>query len=208
MKISLHFNRSETSTAAGEMFLLEVFLIGRFFLFMMFRLHIIGFLLLVTTMLLGCAVLFNRVVRLDPIILKADDLPMMRLTSTRRSDSPTEGASGPVGFHQQWDGRQLIVRYYLFGSSSAAKVGAATGGTWRVASPPDSHPERNPENIIGDATWHYPPRREDPDTDMAFVKNNVLVHITASGHPSYRLQFVRDVARKIEAKIEAILPKK
>ena len=158
--------------------------------------------------LLGCTVLFNRVVRLDPIILNKDDLPMMRLTLTRRSDLPTENSSGPVGFHQQWDGRQLVVRYYLFGSSSAAKEGAVTGGTWRVAGPPDAHPELNPENIIGDATWHYTPRRQDPDTDMAFVKNNVLVHITASGHPSYRRQFVRDVARKIEAKIAAVLPKK
>ena len=175
---------------------------------MMFRLHIIGFLFLVTVTTPGCTVLFNRVVRLDPIILKKDDLPMMQLTSTRRSDLPTEDSSGPVGFHQMWDGRQLVVRYCLFGSSSTAQKAAAEGWTWRFAGLPNIHPELNPEDVIGDATWHYIRDERDEETNIMFVKNNVLVHIMASGHPSHRLQFVRDVARKIEVKIERVLEKK
>lgn len=53
-------------------------------------LSIIGFLTLVTTMQTGCGVLFNvnRVVRLDPVILTQEDLPKMRLTSSRRGGRP------------------------------------------------------------------------------------------------------------------------
>ena len=174
----------------------------------MFRLRFVGFIFVLSIVSFGCAVLFNRVVRLDPIILKKDDLPMMRLTSTRRSDLPTEDSAGPVGFHQGWDGRQLFVRYYLLNSPSTAQKAATEGWTWRFAGLPNIHPELNPEDVIGDATWHYIRDGQDEETNVMFVKNNVLVHITASGHPSHRLQFVRDVARKIEAKIEAVLPKK
>ena len=47
---------------------------------------IIGFLLLVTTTLLGCGVLFNvnRVIGLEPVILTQDDLHMMGLTESNR----------------------------------------------------------------------------------------------------------------------------
>ena len=44
-------------------------------------------------------------------------------------------------------------------------------------------------------------------TDIYFVKNNVLVHVISYGDSPNQLQFVRDVARRIEAKIEAVLPK-
>ena len=39
------------------------------------------------------------------------------------------------------------------------------------------------------------------------MKNNVLVHVITDGPSSNQLQLARDVARKIEAKIEAVLPK-
>ena len=80
-------------------------------------------------------------------------------------------------------------------------------------------PERNPEDIIGDATWHYIPwghnEWEYHSTHIVFVKNNVLVKIMAGKSSimtdelsSYQLQLARDVARKIEAKIVAVLEKK
>ena len=131
---------------------------------------------------------------------------MLRLTSTR------SGQYAPpviVAFEQQWDGRQLNVRYYLFDTASAAQKVAANGGTWRFARPPNCYLERNPKEVIGDVTWHYRPRRQgDHDTHIVFVQNNVLVHITASGDPSSRLQFARDVARKIEAKVASVLSQK
>ena len=165
---------------------------------------LICFLLLMTTTI-GCGVFFiaNGLTNLDPIILKKDDLPMRRLTSTRHGDWGLSIAE----FEQDWDGKQLSVRYYLFDSLSTAQKVAAHGGTWRFAVLPNIHPELNPEDVIGDATWHYIRDEQDEETTMIFVKNSVLVHITASGHPSHRLQFVRDVARKIEAKIAAVLPK-
>lgn len=81
----------------------------------------------------------------------------------------------------------------------------------RVAGPAEFDPELNPENIIGDATWHYTPQRQTErinDTEILFVKHNVAVLIMANDHPSNQLQFVQDVARKIEAKITAVLEKK
>ena len=81
----------------------------------------------------------------------------------------------------------------------------------RVAGPAEFDPELNPENIIGDATWHYTPQRQTErinDIEILFVKHNVAVLIMANGHPSNQLQFVQDVARKIEAKITAVLDKK
>ena len=42
---------------------------------------------------------------------------------------------------------------------------------------------------------------------LLFVKNNVLLHVITDGPSSNQLQLARDVARKIEAKIEAVLPK-
>ena len=64
-------------------------------------------------------------------------------------------------------------------------------------------PEPSAEDVIGDATWRIPNA-----SSIWFVKNNVLVYISAGGHPSNRLQVVQEVARKIEARIEAVLGKK
>ena len=176
-------------------------------------LNIIGFLLLVTTTTIGCGVLFNfsRVMRLDPVILTQDDLPTMRLKENRRLDRFPEESSIIVGCEQRWNVNQLIVRYYLFHSEDTAQKVWKNAWGYRVAAPASFDPELNPEDVIGDATWHYTPKRHTErlnDTEILFVKHNVAVLVRAKGHSSNQLQFVRKVARKIEAKITAVLPEK
>ncbi|MCG9132175.1 hypothetical protein J5I95_10885 [Candidatus Poribacteria bacterium] len=176
-------------------------------------LNIIGFLLFLTTMLIGCGVLFNfnRVMRLDLVILTQDDLPTVRLMETKRLDRFPEESSIIVGCEQRWTRKQLIVRYYLFHSADAAQKVWKNPFGYRVAGPASFDPEVNPENVVGDATWHYTPKRHMEginDTEILFVKNNVAVLIMANGHPSNQLQFVQDVARKIETKITAGSPQK
>ena len=175
----------------------------------------IGLLILLTP-IMGCGFLFhvNRVVKLHPVILTPEDLPRMRLTSSDRNSRPT--TRGPalessiiVEFEQQWNENQLIVEYWLFDAAYTAKKAAEAYRFRRVAGAPNYHLERKPEEVIGDATWHLNPRGGSRNwtTELYFVKNNVLVYITAKGHPSNQLSLVRDVARKIEAKINAVLPK-
>ena len=177
-------------------------------------LSLIGFLMLMTTTQIGCGVLFNvnRVMRLDPVILKADDLPMMQVRWSRRSSRPPNDSSLLVGFTQHWSGN-LSVEYYLFDASYTAQKAAADVGKFRmVAAVMNYRPERNPEDVIGDATWRYIPRLPrnpwDNATAIVFAKNNVMVHIMAEGDSADQLQFIRDVARKIEAKIKEVSPKK
>ena len=174
---------------------------------------IIGFLLLITTPLIGCGILFNinRVMRLDPVLLTQDDLPTIRLMENSRLDRFPEESSIIVGCEQRWFRKQLIVRYYLLHSAYAAQKMWKNPWGYRVAGPASFDPELNPENIIGDATWHYTPKRQMEkisDIEILFVKNNVAVLIMANDPPSNQRQFVQDVARKIEAKIEAVLPQK
>ena len=181
---------------------------------MMFRLRFIGFIFLIATIpLLGCGVFynFNRVMRLDPVILTQDDLPTMRLMETKRLDRFPEESSIIVGCEQRWIRKQLIVRYYLLHSADAAQKVWKNPWGYRVAGPASFDPELNPGNVIGDATWHYTPKRHTEridDTEILFVKHNVAVLIMANDHPSNQLQFVQDVARKIETKITAVLEKK
>ncbi len=175
---------------------------------------LMGFLLLVTTPLIGCGILVNvnRVMRLDPVILTQDDFPTMRLMESRRLDRFPEESSIIVGCEQRWRENQLIVRYYLFSSGYAAQKAWENPWGYRVAATVSNfHPELNPEDVIGEATWHYVPRRQTEkinDVEILFVKNNVAVLVMANGAPSNQLQFARDVARKIEAKINAVLKKK
>lgn len=180
----------------------------------MFRLHFIGFLLLGTTPLIGCGILFNinRVMRLDPVILTQDDFPTMRLMENRRLDRFPKESSIIVGCEQRWQENQLIIRYYLFHSGYAAQKAWKNPWGYRVAATVSNfHPELNPEDVIGEVTWHYIPRRQTErinDIEILFVKGNVVVLVMANGAPSHQLQFTRDVARKIEAKITAALPQK
>ena len=176
-------------------------------------LNIIGFLLLVTTTTIGCGVLsnFSRVMRLDPVILTQDELPTMQLKENRRLDRFPGESSIIVGCEQRWNVNQLIVRYYLFHSEYTAQKVWKNAWGYRVARPAKFHPELNPEDVIGDATWRYIPKRQTDrinDIEILFVKNNVAVLVMANGAPSNQLQFARDIARKIEAKIEAVLPQK
>lgn len=166
---------------------------------MIFRLRFIGFLLLGTTPLIGCAILSNAypVMSLHSVLLTQDDLPTMQLTN-ERSSRPTKGLSHIVEFKQLWS-EELVILYFLFNSTSAAQK----------ASPPlfpdveGYRPEPNPKEVIGDATW-----RVEKPPGIYFVKHNVLVYVLVKGHPSHRLPFARNVARKIEAKITAVLEKK
>ncbi|MCE2412987.1 hypothetical protein J4G07_03190 [Candidatus Poribacteria bacterium] len=174
-------------------------------------LNIISFLLLVTTTL-GCGVLFNvnRVMRLDPIVLVQEDLPMMRLTESDRLGGFPKESSILVGCDQQWSDGHLVVRYYLFDTSYTAKKARANPREHTVAAPANYQSELNPTDVIGDATWHLIPKRqwEKGMTDIYFVKSNVGVHVMTRGDSEYQLQFARDIARHIEAKIAAVLPKK
>ena len=178
-------------------------------------LRLICFLLLMTTTQIGCGVLFNvnRVMRLGPVVLTQGDLPMMQVRWSRRiSSRPPNDSSLIVGFTQHWSGN-LIVEYWLFDAAYTAQKAAADVGEFRmVAAVMNYQPERNPEDVIGDATWCYTPnlprRSWDNATAIVFVKSNVMVHIMVEGYSVDELQFTRDVAQRIEAKIAAVLPKK
>ena len=180
---------------------------------------IISFLLLVTTTQIGCGVFVNRVIGLDPVLITLDDLHRMGLRKServyRRLNDPY-GISGPIkklsviaGFEQR--GYQLTVQYWLFDSSYTAKKAAEVAWIWTFAAMPNFHPELNPEDVIGDATWCRIPTKwrewEEGPTDIYFVKYNLLVSVRTKGHPSNRLQDARDAARKIESQIAAVLLK-
>lgn len=171
---------------------------------------LIGFLLCLTTTLIGCGVFVNRAMNLDPVLLTQDDLHKMGLRKHGRIHNPY-GIRDTIaefrvsaGFEQR--GYQLNVQYWLFDSSSAAKEAAEAEWIWTSAAPANFHPELNPEDVIGDATWRRIHRRwkgwEKGPTDLYFVKYNLFVSLRANGHPSNRLQFARDAARKIEPKLK------
>ena len=181
------------------------------------RVSIIGFLLLVTTTLLGCGVFFNVncVIGLNAVILTQDDLYRMGLRKSDRIGrrlndlSSIKKLSVIGGFEQRRGGG--TVQYWLFDSSYTAKKAAETEWIWTFAAMANFHPELNPEDVIGDATWHRIHRSwkewEEGPPDLYFVKYNLLVSLRIDGHPSNRLQSTRDAARSIEAQIEAVLLK-
>ena len=173
---------------------------------------IIGFLLIVATTSIGCKIFpnVNRVIEPDPVLLTQGDLRRMGLMESDRIGAPIKDSSFIVAFEQR--GYQRNVQYWLFDSASTAKKAAAGARIWFFAAVPNFHPELNPEDVIGDATWHRIPRswkdwKKGP-TDIYFVKNNLLVSVRTNGHPPERLQRARDAARKITAKIDEVLKKK
>ena len=194
----------------------------------MFQLRFISFtFFIVTTFSLGCNIINkgenklvnkeeNRLVKkLDPVILTEDDLPSMQVTSTSINpdiETFTPEVSVIVGFDQWWSG-DLSIEYWLFDAADTAKKVANSGEHHISAGLMNWQQEPNPEDIIGDATWRHIPWRQWAyvSTQIVFVKSNVLVHIS-TGEPSqnqlHQLQFARDIARKVEAKIETVLEKK
>ena len=170
---------------------------------------IIGFLLLVTITLIGCGILFNinRVMRLDPVTLTQDDLRMMRLTSSDRIPGNSK-LSIIVGFEQRWNESQLVIRYWLFDSAYTAKRGVdALSGT--IAAELYFYPELSPDAVIGDATWcHLNQHTVKMSSPLLFVKDNVGVLVMTSRPSSNQLHFAQNIARKIEAKIAAVVEKK
>ena len=185
---------------------------------MMFRLHFTVFIFLLAMVSLGCNVSNKGAIsnkgghilfrKLDPVLLIPADLPTMQL---QESDHRIGGDDPNIVLTlDQWWGKPLSVEYFLFDSASTARNAADNFSFRIVAAIPNSHRELNPNDVIGDATWRIIPKQlwEKHWTRIWFVKNNVLVDIRADGPPSQQLQFVRDVARKIEAKMEAVLQKK
>ena len=174
-------------------------------LFVIFSLRFISFLLLVTTTSIGCAILSNTypVMSLRPVLLTQDDLPTMRLTKieSERISGSEQKPSLLLKSEQRWSEGQLVVYYYLFHSTAAAQK--ATSPLFPAGAVPLLEP--NPKEVIGDATWRVPGT---PVTYIYFVKHNVRVDLMVSVRSSNRLQIARDVARKIEAKINAVLEKK
>lgn len=173
---------------------------------------LIGILILMTITLLGCGVLFNvnRVLKFDSVLLTQNDLHRIGLTKSNRIRRHPDYPFTIIAGFQQGGSGDLTIQYWLFDSSSTAKKAAAVGWTWTFAGPADFQPESNPEDVIGDATWrniHRSPREwENDKTDIYFVKYNLLVSVRTIGHG--HLQYARDIARHIETKIAAVLPKK
>ena len=134
----------------------------------------IGFLLLLTTVTIGCAILSNAypVMSLHPVLLTQGDLPTMRLTK-----SESERTSGPTGLslitecEQWWGEGQLTIYYYLFNATSAAQKAALPLFPANAI----HRPEPNPKEVIGDATWRV------KKGYIYFVKHNVQVHIIMEG---------------------------
>lgn len=176
----------------------------------MFRLRFIGFIFILAAIpLLGCGIFynFNRVMRLDPVILTQEDLPMMRLTSSDRFPGNSE-LSVITEFEQRWNESQLVIRYWLFDSAYTAKkeVEALRGSIGATLS---FEPVWSPDAVIGDATWcHVDWKRVKMSSPILFVKNNVGVLVMTSRPSSNQLQFARGIARKIEARIGVVLEKK
>lgn len=177
---------------------------------------IIGFLLLVTTTLIGCGVFVNHGTRLT-----LNDLHMMGVTNSNRVDRyldyPSAGRGTKTNFLSglpviaifQYGGTgDITIRYWLLDSSSTAKKAAEAARPWLFAALANFQPELDPEDIIGDATWRNINRKEEGPTDIYFVKHNLLVSVRTSGQPSKDLQDARDIARHIENKIEAVLKEK
>ena len=184
------------------------------------RVSLIGFLLLVTATSMGCGVFVYRFLGLDPVSLTQADLHKMGLTKNNRIDARGRSSSrikesSVIAGFQEGGSDALTIQYWLFDASSTAKKAAADQWTWTFAAAADFQPERNPDDVIGDATWrnvHRTQREwehnmwEDNMTDLYFVKYNLLVSVRVSGHG--HLKSARDVARHIEAKIAAVLEKK
>lgn len=175
---------------------------------------IIGFLLLGTITLLGCRVFVNRVIESDTVLLTLDDLHEMGLRNGRHVNdlSPIKQLYVIAGFEQGWSGGDLNIQYWLFDSASTAKKAAEAAWTWTFAGMPNFHPELNPDDVIGDATWRNIHRSwkecERGPTDIYFVKHNLFVSVRTNGPPLNRLQDTRDIARHIETQIAAVLKKK
>ena len=153
--------------------------------------------------------------KLDAVILTTNDLPTMQVDSRINFRIGGTLKQPPIvdGFSQVWHGthpqESITLYYWLFQSVSDAEKAA---NQWRgintaslivVNGEYDTpyQPESNAEDVIGNATW-----RIENKAHLWFVKNNVLVHITAGRDTlNHQLTLTRSVARKIETKINTAL---
>ena len=183
------------------------------------RFRFITFILLLSLPPLGCGILYtgeNMLVgKLSAILLTTDDVPTMKLDPVVTGHRRGVVKYPPVlaGFEQSWNGTRpeelIYVNYWLFQSVRDAQKAADVWRSFIAAAAIEIdgktesayQPEPNPEDVIGDATW-----RPENDTSIWFVKNNVLVYVMANDLLGDQL-WNRAVARKIEAKINAALPK-
>ena len=179
---------------------------------MMFRCCLLVFILLLVIAPLGCHILNKGedmlVRKLDAVMLTANDLPATMELDVSSSFAISGRRKFPPivdGFTQTWDSTRpeenIDVHYWLLRS---VKDGRTAGVKWMdtLASAGIYLPEPRPEDVIGDATW----RIENKEC-ILFVKNNVLVYIMGNNPLVNQIPFTRSVARKIEAKINAALPK-
>ena len=125
---------------------------------------LIGFLLLVTTTQIGCGIFFfnvNRVLKLDPVLLTQNDLHTIGLTKRNRIGIRPDYPFTIIAGYQQGGSGGLTIQYWLFNSASSARKAAEAGWPWFFAAVPNFQPERNPENIIGDA--HMAQHPQEPE---------------------------------------------
>ena len=188
---------------------------------MKFQGRFIGFIFLSAIVLpLGCGVIYKRehkgadvlVRKLNAVILTATDLPTLEEDSGRRIDGEIDQPPVIDGYIQYWDGARpeehIGVRYWLFGSIADTQRAAdqwrwthsALGVEVNGKIEPILQPEPTAADVIGDATW-----RPANGSSIWFVKGNVLVYIQARRPKVNQLPLTRSVARKIEAKINAVL---
>ncbi len=184
------------------------------------RFRFITFILLLSLPPLGCGILYtgeNMLVgKLSAILLTTDDVPTMKLDPVVTGHRRGVVKYPPVlaGFEQSWNGTRpeelIYVNYWLFQSVRDAQKAADVWRSFIAAAAIEVNgriesayqPELNPEDVIGDATWRVAGAPE-----IWFVKNNVLVYIIGRRSQVDQRQLTRAVARKIEAKINAALPK-
>lgn len=182
------------------------------------------FFLSAIVLLLGCGVIYKEehkgadilVRKLNAVFLPANDLSTTTMGLNTGVSRPLNyrGGKPPFaeGFSQSWNGPQpqerIAIRYWLFGSIADTQRAA---DQWRwTHSPlgvevngkiePILQPEPTAADVIGDATW-----RPANKSSIWFVKENVLVYIQARRPKVNQLPLTRSVARKIEAKINAVL---
>ncbi|HIE28606.1 TPA: hypothetical protein EYP66_15110 [Candidatus Poribacteria bacterium] len=152
---------------------------------------------------------------LDSIQLTDDEMPVpARLSSSRPILSPTSPAEPEclAGFCDRWwidnrPGKNVAIHYWIFDSPKDADLAAVKGrryisarsiyidGKWESV----YQPETELEGMFGDKTFSW-------QNNILFVKSNVLVLVSEPGQ-QVELETIRSIARKIEAKLDAVLKK-
>ena len=152
---------------------------------------------------------------LDSIKLTDDEMPVpARLSSSRPILSPTSPAKPEciAGCCDRWwidnrPGKNVAIHYWIFESPQDADLAAVKGrryisaraiyidGKWESV----YQPETELEGMFGDKTWSW-------KNNILFVKGNAVVLVSEPGQ-QVELETIRSMARRIEAKLDAVLNK-